>query len=196
MVFQGTADGWFVGLDARNGKPLWKRYAGMGIIGSPMTYAVNGRQYVSILAGYGGSAAMQSPIMNRGWKYAHTRRILTYALDGKAKVPAFDRPTFKITALDNPAEVLDPKTVALGKALSLSCAACHGRNLVSAGGPAPDLRESPIPLDAAAFRSVVHDGALMERGMPRFDSFTTKQMEGLRQYVRSRARAALAGKAG
>ena len=194
LVFQGTADGWFMGLDARSGKPLWKSYAGMGIIASPMTYSVNGRQYVSILAGYGGSAAMQSPIMNRGWKYAHTRRILTYALDGKAKVPAFERPSFVIHPLDNPTEVLDPKTVALGKALSLACAACHGRNLVSAGGPAPDLRESAIPLDPAAFRSVVHDGALMERGMPRFGTFTTKQIEGVRQYIRSRARAALASK--
>lgn len=118
-----------------------------------------------------------------------------WRIDGKAKVPAFDRPTFTLTPLDNPTEVLDPKTVALRKAVSLSCAACHGRNLVSAGGPAPDLSESPIPLDAAAFRSVVRDGALIERRMPRFDSFTTKQMEGLRQYIRSRARAALAGKA-
>jgi quinohemoprotein ethanol dehydrogenase len=132
--------------------------------------------------------------MNRGWKYAHTRHILTYALDGKAKVPAFDRPTFKVAPLDNPGEALDPKVVALGKAVSLACAACHGRNLVSAGGPAPDLRESAIPLDPAAFRSVVHDGALMERGMPRFDTFTTKQIEGLRQYIRSRARATLASK--
>ena len=123
------------------------------------------------------------------WDYDCTQQmtLATLMIDGRPRKVLMQAPKNGFFY------VLDRDTVALGKALSLSCAACHGRNLVSAGGPAPDLRESPIPLDAAAFRSVVHDGALMERGMPRFDSFTTKQMEGLRQYVR--ARAALAGKA-
>ena len=78
-----------------------------------------------------------------------------------------DPPTLKVSVQDNPAEVLDPKQIAMGKAMFMACAACHGRNAVGAGGPAPDLRESTLPLNPDAFWTVVHDGALIERGMPR-----------------------------
>jgi quinohemoprotein ethanol dehydrogenase len=192
VVFQGAADGWFSAYDARDGARLWRQSVGMGIIASPMTYSVRGRQYVAILAGYGGSAAVLSDIMNVGWKYTGPRRLLTFALDGKAVLPPAAPPTLKVNAQDNPAEALDPKQIAVGKAMYMACAACHGRNVVGAGGPAPDLRESPIPLSAAAFSSVIHDGTLIERGMPRFATFGKPEIEALRQYIRSRARAELA----
>jgi quinohemoprotein ethanol dehydrogenase len=191
VVFQGTADGWFSAYDARNGARLWRQYVGMGIIGAPATYEVAGKQYLSVLAGYGGSAAVLSDIMNVGWKYNGPRRIVTFSLDGAAVLPPSDPPTLKVKVLDNPAEVLDPKQVAMGKSMFMACAACHGRNLVSAGGPAPDLRESAVPLSPDAFSSVVHDGALMERGMPRFAMFGKPQIEAIRQYIRATARADL-----
>ncbi|MDE2405152.1 MAG: PQQ-dependent dehydrogenase, methanol/ethanol family [Sphingomonadales bacterium] len=195
VVFQGTADGWFHAYDARDGKELWKRYLGMGIIAAPSTWSVDGRQYVSILAGYGGSVAAQGGAAIVGWKYAMPRRLFTFALDGKAAMPAdLPQPTLKVAALDNPDEVLDPKQVAMGKAMFMACGACHGKGAIGAGGPAPDLRESPIPLDAAAFYTVVHDGALIEKGMPRFAFFGKPQIEAIRQYVRSKAREALAAK--
>jgi quinohemoprotein ethanol dehydrogenase len=192
VVFQGTADGWFGAYDGRTGTRLWHQNVGMGIIASPMTYAVGAKQYVAVLAGYGGSAAVLSDIMNVGWKYTGPRRLVTFALDGKAVLPPSEPPALKVNVRDNPAEVLDPRQIALGKAMFMACAACHGRNAVGAGGPAPDLRESSIPLTPEAFWSVVHDGALIERGMPRFDTFGKPQIEGLRQYVRARARAELA----
>jgi quinohemoprotein ethanol dehydrogenase len=192
VVFQGAADGWFSAYDGRTGTRLWRRNVGMGIIASPMTYSVSGRQYVAVLAGYGGSAAVLSDIMNVGWKYTGPRRLLTFALDGKASLPPSEPPTLKVSVQDNPAEVLDPNQIAMGKAMYMACAACHGRNVVGAGGPAPDLRESAIPLSPEAFWSVVHDGALIERGMPRFGVFGKPQIEALRQYVRARARAELA----
>jgi len=192
VVFQGTADGWFAAYDGRTGTRLWRQNVGMGIIASPMTYSVGGRQYVAVLAGYGGSAAVLSDIMNVGWKYAGPRRLLTFAVDGKALLPPSEPPTLKVSVQDNPAEVLDPNQIAMGKAMYMACAACHGRNLVGAGGPAPDLRESAVPLNPEAFWSVVHDGAQIERGMPGFGMFGKPQIEALRQYVRARARAELA----
>ena len=76
----------------------------------------------------------------------------------------------------------------------MACAACHGYNVVSAGGPAPDLRESGIPLDQNAFYQVVHEGALIQRGMPKFQMFKPEQVEALRQFIRSESRKALAHK--
>ena len=192
VVFQGTADGWFSAYDARTGARLWHQNVGMGIIAAPMTYSVSGKQYVAVLAGYGGSAAVLSDIMNVGWKYTGPRRLVTFALDSKAVLPPSEPPTLQVNARDNPAEVLDPRQIAVGKAMIMACAACHGRNMVGAGGPAPDLRESNIPLDPEAFWSVVHDGSLIARGMPRFGIFGKPEIDAIRQYIRARARAELA----
>jgi quinohemoprotein ethanol dehydrogenase len=74
--------------------------------------------------------------------------------------------------------------------MSIACIACHGIGLKAAGSPAPDLRESQVALNADAFYAVVHDGALNERGMPKFD-FTPGQVQKLRAYVRATAREAL-----
>ncbi|HEY6340145.1 MAG TPA: PQQ-dependent dehydrogenase, methanol/ethanol family [Bryobacteraceae bacterium] len=51
LVFAGGRDGHFVALDARNGNLLWKTTLGGGVFAGPITYAVNGRQYVAISAG-------------------------------------------------------------------------------------------------------------------------------------------------
>ncbi len=51
LVFVGDAAGFFYALDARTGEILWKFYTGSGIAAAPMTYMVNGKQYVSIASG-------------------------------------------------------------------------------------------------------------------------------------------------
>ncbi len=198
LVFQGTAEGDLVAYDAASGKALWRRNLGMGIIAAPMSYSIAGKQYVSVLAGYGGSAAIYSEQMHVGWKYNSPRRLVTFALDGMGKIPASPPRSMHVNAVDDPTEVLDPKAIALGKQVFLSCAACHGKDAVGAGGPAPDLRESPILLDKAAFNAVIFDGALMDRGMPPIGrgSFMGKSaFEAIRQYIRSQARAVLAKQA-
>jgi lanthanide-dependent methanol dehydrogenase len=56
VVFYGTMDGWFKAVDARNGTELWKFKTGSGIIGQPVTYRVDGKQYVAVMSGVGGWA--------------------------------------------------------------------------------------------------------------------------------------------
>jgi alcohol dehydrogenase (cytochrome c) len=51
MLFSGARDGSFYALDARTGKLLWQTNLGPSVAAGPMTYAVNGKQYVSIMAG-------------------------------------------------------------------------------------------------------------------------------------------------
>jgi quinohemoprotein ethanol dehydrogenase len=69
------------------------------------------------------------------------------------------------------------------------CMGCHGRDVVSVGG-APDLRESGIALDPEAFWQVVHDGTLLERGMPQFATLTREQAIQIHSYIRAEARKA------
>ena len=50
LVFQGIGTGDFVALDARSGTPLFKHTAPRGIRASPLTFQVEGKQYVSVVA--------------------------------------------------------------------------------------------------------------------------------------------------
>lgn len=51
VLFSGNREGHFFALDARNGKELWTRYLGGQVTASPITWSVDGKQYVSIAAG-------------------------------------------------------------------------------------------------------------------------------------------------
>jgi len=53
VLFAGGRDGQFVALDARDGKLLWQTNLGPSVSAGPMTYMVNGKQYVSIQCGLG-----------------------------------------------------------------------------------------------------------------------------------------------
>ena len=58
VVFYGTLDGWFKAADEETGKQLYAFHAPSGIIGNPMTYTYKGKQYVAVLSGVGGWAAI------------------------------------------------------------------------------------------------------------------------------------------
>ena len=191
LVFQGTADGWFNAYNAKSGERVWRFNAGLGIIAAPMSFSRNGKQYVSVLVGYGGTTAAEGKFMDVGWKYgAQMRRLLTFALDGKATLPPSAPPDFKVHAVDDPKLVLNEADVQVGRGLWIRCASCHGAGLQATGTPGPDLRESGFALDLASFREVMKTGR-MDRGMPRFDTLTDEQVRQLHAYIRARAREAL-----
>jgi alcohol dehydrogenase (cytochrome c) len=51
LLFTGGREGYFFALDARNGELLWKAALGGSIVSGPMTFQLNGRQYLSVSAG-------------------------------------------------------------------------------------------------------------------------------------------------
>jgi len=51
LVFAGGREGYFFALDARTGTLLWKSMVGGQVASGPMSYAVNGKQYVAVSAG-------------------------------------------------------------------------------------------------------------------------------------------------
>ena len=53
LVFAGGREGHFYALDAETGEELWRRTLGGQIASGPMSYAINGKQYVAISAGAG-----------------------------------------------------------------------------------------------------------------------------------------------
>jgi alcohol dehydrogenase (cytochrome c) len=48
VLFVASREGNFIALDARTGKPLWHFQAGNEIPSSPMSYAIDGKQYAAI----------------------------------------------------------------------------------------------------------------------------------------------------
>jgi alcohol dehydrogenase (cytochrome c) len=55
LVFTGDELGFFIALAAESGKVLWRYQTGSGINASPITYMIDGHQYVAILSGVGGT---------------------------------------------------------------------------------------------------------------------------------------------
>jgi glucose dehydrogenase len=51
VVFQGNVQGWFNAYDAKSGKQLWGFNTGSGISAAPMTYTLDGKQYVAVVSG-------------------------------------------------------------------------------------------------------------------------------------------------
>jgi quinohemoprotein ethanol dehydrogenase len=171
---------------------------GVGTQAPPITFEADGRQYVAILAGWGGGPNLLGSLTAQfGWVgRSYTPRLLVYALDGDATIPPTPPPA-RPTPIDDPDFEIDAARVEAGAfayAVKGICATCHGFAAV-AGGYAPDLRASPIPLSFEALDSVVRGGSLESRGMPRFDDLTEDDIEGLRHYLRHRARESLASEA-
>jgi alcohol dehydrogenase (cytochrome c) len=54
VLFGGEPTGHFNAYDARTGELRWQFQTGSGIRGSPITYSVNGKQYVAVPSGWGG----------------------------------------------------------------------------------------------------------------------------------------------
>jgi quinohemoprotein ethanol dehydrogenase len=116
----------------------------------------------------------------------------TFCLDGKAVLPASSPPDTSVHPVNSASVNIDEADVVPGQVLFTgNCAACHGLNVISAGAPAPDLRESRVAVDRNSLWSVVHDGAMLERGMPRFDHLGATQVRQIHAYIISRAREAL-----
>ncbi len=193
LVFQGRVDGILAAYDATTGEVVWTYDAGLGISAPPVTYAINGKQYVAILVGWGGSVAALGPpgTVAHGWAYgAQTRRLIAFSLDGETTVPP-----------QSPAGAAQPVLMPqfeLGEELADQgsgeyagrCIVCHGFDARSPG-MAPDLRASPIIGSANAFADVVRNGSRMENGMPVYRHLTDDQLLKIRHYVRQQAEFAL-----
>ncbi len=188
LVFQGRADGNFVAHDARTGAELWRANLGLGISAPPIGYAVNGRQYVAVLVGWGGSMAAMGGGMSaaHGWAYgAQRRRLVAFSLDGTATLPPQPAPVVPVPIRADLA-VESARAARGAPVFGVRCALCHGPGAV-AGGTAPDLRASPVVTSIEAFTAVVRGGSLRPRGMPMFAEFTDMRLEDLRHYIRQQA---------
>lgn len=184
LVFQGTADGRVVAYSADKGEKLWESPANSGVMAGPMSYEIDGEQYVTVMAGWGGVFPLMGGAVSNYAKVKPEARVLTYKLGGTASLPP---PKNEAVALPELPDLTgDAKTIARGAdVFGDSCAYCHGLNVVG-GGLVPDLRYL-TPEKHAIFAGIVA-GAKADRGMPSFAGrLGNEDVEAVHQYVIKRA---------
>ena len=166
LVFQGRADGYFAAYSADKGELVWETPVQVGIIAAPISYAVDGEQYIAVVAGWGGTYAMASGMPRHRNNALEEGRILVWKVGGKDVLPKRE---VAFIDLPKPPEIkTTPEEVARGEQLfHASCAVCHGAGALSAGA-LPDLRYAS-PEVHAAWDAIVRGGAFQGKGMPKFD---------------------------
>jgi quinohemoprotein ethanol dehydrogenase len=178
LVFQGDAGNRFNAYDAHDGRQLWSFDTQHGVVAAPVSYAVDGQQYVSIMVGRGGGFSMMIGLEQL--PATPKRRVLTFSLGGDRILPGYELPAGR----DKPPSIdADSDSISRGgKYYTRFCARCHGAGVVS-DGSVPDLRM----LDNhwyEKFEQVVLDGTMIDLGMPRFDqTLTRSQTRDIKAYV-------------
>jgi quinohemoprotein ethanol dehydrogenase len=196
LVFQGTADGRFVAYAADTGKKLWDAPAQTGVVAGPVTWELDGVQYVTVVAGWGGAFALAGGDAARAAGVHNVGRVLTFALGGTAQLPPPPPAPVWATAPPIPPMAASEEEVKRGEALfAKNCSVCHGAGAVS-GGVLPDLRH--MSTDARAnFEAIVLHGARKGQGMPANDGrLSPDDVQAILAYLSRRAaefRAAGAG---
>ena len=187
LVFQGNMKSNLVAYASDTGKELWSYPVQTGVVAPPITYEIDGTQYVALVAGWGGIWALAPGILSQdGGPVRNVSRLLVFKLDGKAKLS--EPLTLDELPLDPPPFAGTKEQVARGGyRFGRFCSTCHGDAAIG-GGVLPDLRRSGFIQDHDAFQQVVHDGALEDLGMVSFaDTLTPEEVEDVRQYIIHRA---------
>jgi quinohemoprotein ethanol dehydrogenase len=163
LVFIGTTDGRIVAYSADKGQQLWETPAQTGVIAPPISYAINGEQYVTVMAGWGGVLGIVGGEIAAAAKVQSRARVLTFKLGGKATLPPV--PVAKPIP-EPPPLTASEEVVQNGRMLYAKyCSVCHGGSAVG-GGVIADLRHLNQN-QHEAFLSNVQNG-IASKGMPNY----------------------------
>ncbi|MBV7258299.1 PQQ-dependent dehydrogenase, methanol/ethanol family [Erythrobacter crassostreae] len=188
LVFQGTAGSEFNAYSANSGEKLWSFGAQTGVVAPPITYTVDGEQYVAVLAGWGGAYAItvDGELLDAKAPVRNVSRLLVFKLGADGELPA-EMELAKLP-LDPPPSRASAETIALGaEKYARYCTVCHAPAAVGST-VLPDLRRAGSLGNAGAWEAVVHGGILKDNGMVSFaDSLSKEEIQAIREYVIFRA---------
>jgi len=181
LVFQGDAMGFFSAYRADNGERLWQAPANNGIVAAPISYELDGEQYVAVLAGWGGSMALHGGAANDLAMGGATGRMLAYKLGASGNPPPGPAPLPEMP--EPPALDVSDETLEQGfEEYARHCTVCHGFRVIG-GGVIPDLRYL-TPEKHALFGQIVGKGMLQPAGMPSFEGrLSEEEIEAIHAYV-------------
>jgi len=184
LVFQGAADGFFNVYEARSGKKLHSIQTGTAIMAAPMTYEVDGEQYIAVMAGYGGSQLDSYPPDGIMTKYQNYGRILAFKINGGEVSLPPEVVTEKVP--EPPQFNLSEEKIDAGKSLyKTTCYRCHGKPARNNFSGYPNLGIMSRATHQI-FSDILLKGALSANGMASFDDLLDKdEVEAIHQYLLS-----------
>jgi len=153
---------------------------GSGVIAPPVTYLVNGKQYLSLAVGWGGAGGFDS----KNTEHVYPGIIYTFAIGGTMSNPKF--PEMPVKVLIEGEVTADSDKLVKGKSLfEQNCTLCHG-SLGSGGGALPDLAFSSERIHEN-FKYIVQ-GSFVALGMPNFnEKLTEEEINLIQQHIFSTA---------
>ncbi len=168
LVFQGDGEGKFSARDASTGAVLWDFDIRAGSIAAPITYMVDGEQYITIPVGWGGFRGQAYKAFDR----IHPGTFYTFKLGGKATPPKKLPPlaaNFTTLKTDAP-----PENIGYGFDLfARYCIGCH-LTTGQGGGAIPDLTRSSNGI-FNNYEEIILNGLLASEGMPNFGAYLSKE---------------------
>lgn len=181
LVFQGSASGYLDAYDAANGKRVAHIFVGTVITAAPMTYELDGTQYLAVLAGAGGpQGGFFGPDVVAS-QYENRQRLVVLKIGGgKIPLPPKRKPLV-LPPMPDPIPA-SPAQMKLGEQLFLDrCSRCH-----AVGGALavyPNLWMMPQgTIDA--FDQIVGQGALSYAGMANFsDQLSPSDIAAIKAYI-------------
>lgn len=182
LVFYGDLAGKLYAADSESGEILWSVDTGSSIMAAPMTYRVDGVQYVAVQTGFGGGGWGFVPPYSAAYKRGNANRLLVFKLGGgEVAIPPELPPLEPAVAPPPQLAGVTPAMIAEGQALlTAKCSICHS-NQPHAG--LPDLRRMQ-PNVHAGFEAIVLGGALVQNGMPRWDDLLSpEQVRAIHAYL-------------
>lgn len=191
LVWQGSATGNLDIYDAGSGEKLHSIFIGTVMFAAPMTYEIDGVQYVAILAGAGGpQGAFFGPGVIAGERQNYQRLVVLKLDGGEIPLPPEYGPDDEVPMPD--AISASPTTLAMGQELFMDrCSRCH----VAGGARAvyPNLWRM-TPATISAFHAIVGDGAFAYGGMGAFnDQLSPAQIDAIKAWIVTDTRARRSG---
>lgn len=178
LVFQGDGRGYLSAFDATSGERLWEYNVGNGIIAPPVSYEIDGEQYIALMVGWGGAVGLlfdQPEAVGGG-----EGKLLAFKLGANETLEIEERIRLQP---EPPARSGDAESVARGAALYNNyCMRCHGLNGIGSGVIA-DLRYMS-PGSHELFDDIVRKGIFSALGMVSFaDVLDEQETQDIRNYI-------------
>ncbi len=188
LVFQGGLDGNFRAYDAaKGGAALWTIDAQYPVMSGPISYEIDGEQYIAVTAGWGTAL----PVTGGGNAIPKVGspelgRVLVFKIGGTVKLEDYE--VFEVDKVAAAEDFGNAAQLDHGRVLyDRNCMVCHGPLVVSSGA-IQDLRWSQAPGTAEGFADVVLKGTLSSAGMASFAAtLSPADAEAVRSYIINRA---------
>jgi len=180
ILVQGTIDKTVAIYRATDGKKLWEMNVDQAAVAGPISYMIDGEQYIALNAGWGGSPVYN---LNRDGPFrTATAKLLVFKLGARGvTLPPMAPPS----ALPPPPPLRAPEAqVTRGREIyAQTCVRCHGENAI---GGVKDLRFMTAEAHGL-FADIVLKGLYREKGMASFaDVVSAEDVEAIHAYLIAR----------